>query len=353
MRTAAAGIDITTPNHGTTNSRLTARRSEAMLADPNSGHHGCQTTSTLSAWILGLAPRSVRLVGPVTERQAGFADEGELPRTSAAHLSAPHALCVEYRRAMADFLNQALALMNNAIGPEVGYEGVDAGTAARMEQDPFLAIRLPARLLMQKARLHVFAVLTANRNSNLHSLAVQMRPALECAGQLVLVFHNLFTAMRPDPNAIAQYLNADYYQTMQRLTRGKLSHDYLLKAIATADVMAQRRKAKRFNESDTVKSLEGGPDWYDYLSEHFHHSNLDALRGPSHLGGVRSNSTAADHLAFAECLGYLAHQMLVMIAHATLSPCNEPGDGPVSGKGLPTPGRQTRRSSQLPRRVGT
>lgn len=276
---------------------------------------------------------SVRPVGPVTERQAGSANEGgDLPRTSHAPPSDTRALCVEYRKTMADFLNRALALLNDAIGPELGDEGVDAGTAAKMQQDPFLAIQLQARLLMKKARLHVFAVLTANRNSNLHSLTVQMRPALECAGQVVLVFHNLFTAMRRDPDAIAQYLNADYFQTMQRLTRGKLGDDYLLKAIATADPMSQRRKAKRFDESDTVKSLEGGSDWYDYLSEHFHHSKRDALRGPSHLGGVRFNSTAIDQLAFAEFLGYLAHQILVMIAHAALSPTTNPETDPFLAK---------------------
>ena len=221
---------------------------------------------------------------------------------------------------MAAFLNKSLALMNDTIGPEVGYEGVNPGTAADMERDPFLGIQLPARLLMKKARLHVIAVLTANRNSNLHSLAVQMRPALECAGQVVLVFQNLFTAMRPDPDAIAGYLRADYYQTMQRLTRGQLGHDYLLKAIASVGTIPSRRKAKRFNESDTVKSLEGGANWYSYLSDHFQHRNVDALHGTSYSGGVMSNNTVVDQLAFAEFLGYLAHQILVMISHAALSP---------------------------------
>ena len=266
-------------------------------------------------------PDSVRSVGQVSERQTGSADERGAPsRTTPASEINPHALCVRYRTAMATFLNRALALVNDAIGPEVGYDGVNLGTAAEMERDPFLAIQLPARLLMKKAPLHVIAVLNANRNSNLRSLAVQMGPALECAGQVVLVFHNLFTSMRPDPDAIARYLNADYYQTMQRLTRGRLGHDYLLKAISSADPMAPRRKAKRFSESDTVKSLEGGSDWYSYLSDHFQHRNVEALQGPSYSGGVESNSTAVDQLAFAEFLGYLAHQILVMTSHAALTP---------------------------------
>ena len=227
---------------------------------------------------------------------------------------------MQYRSAMAEVLTKSLSLMAEAIGTDTGEEEFTPGRAADIERDPFVAIQLQARLLVKKARLHVIAALSANRNSNLHSLSVQMRPALECAGQVVLVFHNLFTAMRPDPDAIGRYLNADFYQTMQRLTQGQLGHDYLLKEIASADPAAPRRKAKRFNESDTVKSLEGGPDWYSFLSDRFHHRNVDALEGPSCLGGVMSNNTTVDQLAFAESLGYFAHQILVMVSHAALSP---------------------------------
>ena len=62
--------------------------------------------------------------------------------------------------------------------------------------------------------------------------------------------------------------------------------------------------------------------WYDYLSR-FHHPTLDTLRGPSFLGGVSSNNTRQDQLAFAALLDYLAHQMLVMVSHAALSPTTD------------------------------
>ena len=158
---------------------------------------------------------------------------------------------------------------------------------------------------------------SANRNSNLHSLAVQMRPALECAGQVVSVFHNLIIASDPEP--VHQYLNADYLQTMQRHTQGQLDRDNLLESIAKADPLGSRRSPKHLYESDKVKNLEDGPAWYDYLSR-FNHPKVDTLRGPSFLGGVRSNNTSTDELAFAALLDYLAHQMLVMVAHAALSP---------------------------------
>ena len=139
----------------------------------------------------------------------------------------------KYRGAMAGFLKSSLAFMGHTAGPQTGHPGLDADTKAELDRDSFHVFRLHAILLVRKARLHVIAVLIANRNSNLHSLAVQMRPALECVGQVVSVFHNLFIAS--DPDLVHQYLNADYLQTMQRQTKGHFGRDYLLESIAKAD----------------------------------------------------------------------------------------------------------------------
>ena len=291
---------------------------------------------------LGFEPRVAQEVAEVAQdirrrltdmRNSLCAGDSAVPRIGQDAQMNAGEVCAEYRRVMADFLARSLALMNDAIGLDLGYEGGDKVTTAEWERDPFLVLRLHARLLMKKARLHVVAVLAANRSSNHHSLAVQMRPALECAGQVVLVFHNLFTALRPDPDSVARYINSDYYQTMQCLTKGKLGHDQLLKQIAVVDPMAPHRKGKKsFSESDTVKSLEGGPEWYANLSEYFQHSELEALRGRSFSGGVTSNSTVYDELAFAVFLEYIAHQMLVMIAHGVLSPATNLETDPFLGK---------------------
>ena len=225
-----------------------------------------------------------------------------------------------YRAAMAGFLESSLVFMGHTSGPQAGHPGLDADTRAELERDPFHVFRLGAVLLVRKARFHVIAVLAANRDSNLHSLAVQMRPALECAGQVVSIFHGLFIAS--DPDSVGKYLNADYLQTMQRHTKGQLGRDYLLESIAKVDSLGVHRKPRRLHESDKVQSLEGGLASYDYLSR-FHHPKLDTLRGPSFLGGVSSNNTRLDQLAFASLLDYLAHQMLVMVAHAALSPTTD------------------------------
>ncbi|MCY4660925.1 MAG: hypothetical protein OXF93_14085 [Acidobacteria bacterium] len=199
----------------------------------------------------------------MTQRQQDFADA-----------------LTTYRAAMAGFLKSSLALMAHTAGPQTAHTGLDAATRAELERDPFHVFRLHAALLVRKARLHVIAVLHANRNSNLHSLAVQMRPALECAGQVVLKFHRLFIAS--DPDSVGGYLNADYLQTMQRHTKGQLGRDYLLESIAKVDPLGVHRRPQRLSESAKVQSLEGGPSWYDYLSR-FHHPTLDTLRGPSFL----------------------------------------------------------------------
>ena len=247
---------------------------------------------------------------------------------SESHRLSPK-LVSEYRSAMAGFLKSTLPLMRRATGSQTDHSRLDENTIAEYERDPFRVFQVQAAVLMRNARLHVFAVLVANRDSNLHSLAVQMRPALECAGQVVSVFHNLL--IERDSNAIGQYINADYFQTMQRLSSGQIDRGYLLEAIAKADPEGSRRKPKRLLQSAKVRSLEGGPGMYGYLSL-FHHPTLDTLRGPSCTGGVRSNNTLPDQLAFAIMLDYLAHQMLVMIAYAALSPTTDLSTDPFIAK---------------------
>ena len=65
-----------------------------------------------------------------------------------------------------------------------------------LEEDPLGVLRVTTHLLTKKARFHAMAVRSANEAGNIHSLAVQMRPALECAGQMVTIFGNLFGPSR-------------------------------------------------------------------------------------------------------------------------------------------------------------
>ena len=55
-------------------------------------------------------------------------------------------------------------------------DGDEASVRAVLEDDPTATFRMMCALLLRKAKIHMVAVLRANENSNVHSLAVQMRP---------------------------------------------------------------------------------------------------------------------------------------------------------------------------------
>ena len=132
------------------------------------------------------------------------------------------------------------------------------------------------------------AMLRANENNNVHSLAVQMRPVLECAGQVLLVFHNLM--IEQDVSRVLSYMNEDYRDTMIRLTKSEESHKQLLSDISELNAVSKMKAGKggSLRQSEKVAALEGGKSWYDYLSERFCHGKAN-WRGYSWQGGVSPN----------------------------------------------------------------
>ncbi|MXZ28673.1 MAG: hypothetical protein F4Y72_10285 [Gammaproteobacteria bacterium] len=190
------------------------------------------------------------------------------------------------------------------------------------EEDPTLYFETTTVLLLKKACLHITAALRANQTSNMHSLAAQMRPALECAGQVVSTMKDLFDQSSKGKSAVLRRANADYYHTMTRLARGQIDPRELLADIAriqAANDDTDRTKG-RFDVRETVKDLEFGGEWYDHLSRCFYHSDLAALKTYSYYGGVRSNNSVNDQIAFATLLDYLTNQVLVMILNAAMCP---------------------------------
>ena len=176
-------------------------------------------------------------------------------------------------------------------------------------------------LLLRKARLHAIAVLRANKTDNVHSLAVQMRPVLECAGQIVLIFHNLIIAPESGESVVRGYMNADYYRTTMALTKGDIGHEQLLREISAASGMTEKqvRRGRKLRHVDKVVRLEGGEGWYRYLSERFCHGAAD-WRGDSWQGGVSSMNTVRDEFTCAGLMDYLVNQVAVMNAYAALCP---------------------------------
>lgn len=201
--------------------------------------------------------------------------------------------------------------------------------------DPVASLRITGALLLRKARIHIVAVLRANETNNLHSLAVQMRPVLECAGQVVFAFRNTIIApnlLMSRENAAAMFgnrLNADFYQTFLRRTKGQISPQKLqemgmqAQAAAAASLGAskpKRQKSWSLNQADKVEILPGGRKWYRYLSEHFSHGRVADWRGFSWRGGVVSIDKVEDEFAFLGLMSYLVEQVAHMNAAIALCP---------------------------------
>ena len=173
---------------------------------------------------------------------------------------------------MAKLLTKVLK-MTRKLERRLGVSGEwqEATAQIDFDADPTAVFRIEGALLLRKARIHTVAVLRANETSNLHSLAVQMRPVLECAGQLVFRFRTLFIApdvLMSKEKAVATFgtrTNADFYQTFRRVTKGRSSSKEL-RDMATRTAAAEafgaakpkRQKTWRLNHADKVESLAGG-----------------------------------------------------------------------------------------------
>ena len=237
---------------------------------------------------------------------------------------------VRYRVTEAKLLTK-LSSVTHQLEAKLGGGGDQTPTLDEidLDADPSAPFRIENALLLRKAWIHVVAVLKANEFSNLHSLAVQMRPALECAGQVVFIVHNTMIAprleMTPERafSIVSDRHCVDYYRTVISATKDQAKHKEILDELSSATEKVtgkkppRRKGRKSFTHEDKVKPLGGGPSWYNHLSEYFCHGRAD-WRGESWLGGVGSNNSALDELAFAGFMHYLAEQAAVMNAYAAL-----------------------------------
>lgn len=228
-------------------------------------------------------------------------------------------------RAISDYRIGMASLLNTQVGEVEQIKrrfgiivGDDASERKALEDVPLGVFRLHSALLLHKAQIHMVAVLDANESDNLHSLAVQMRPILECAGQVVLVVHNLLVDQR-DARKVLDYMDADYYRTLIGATKGQATHEQLLARISAIrkEFNEQEPRFRSFRQEDKVASLHGGKAWYSYLSEYFCHGRAE-WRGSLWRGGVRSTNTTLDQFTFAGFMDYLVNQVAVMNAYAAL-----------------------------------
>ena len=169
-----------------------------------------------------------------------------------------------------------------------------------------------------------------------------MRPVLECAGQVVFFFYTTIIApdlvMPPETamEAFGNRLNADFYQTFRRTTRGQINPEKLremateARAAAAASFGAatpNRQNSWSLRQADKMTTLPRGQEWYSYLSEHFSHATAADWRGLSSRGGVMSMDMVQDQFAFLGFMDYLVDQVARMNAAAALCPvAGEAGD---------------------------
>ncbi len=202
---------------------------------------------------------------------------------------------------------------------DVAVNGDTASLQAVLEKDRAGTYRVYCALLLHKAGLHMVAMLRANERGNMHSLAVQLRPVLECAGQVVHIFHNLMIEPKKEVGirAVLEYANADFYDTTIRQTKGDMDHEQLLKTIAEAATVwgTNVRAFRRLTQTNKVARLRGGEAWYRHLSERFCHGKSD-WSGASWQGGVGPR----DDFAFAGFMDYLVEQAAIMNLYASLCP---------------------------------
>ena len=230
-----------------------------------------------------------------------------------------------YRTSMASLLAKLVeAVSETERWLDVDVEKVEASSLAVPGDDPSLPFRMMCTVLLRKAKIHMVAMLRANENGNVHSLAVQMRPVLECAGQVVLIFHNWLIEPERAVSVVISYINADYYGTFIRLMEGDGRHEQLLTHISEASGMSKEElgKGRSLKQADKVAPLDGGKNWYDYVSERFCHGRAD-WRGHSWQGAVNSINTVQDEFTIAGMMDYLVNQVAVMNAYAALCPVTE------------------------------
>ena len=223
---------------------------------------------------------------------------------------------IDYRKSMAGYLRNSHQMIEQVLSSADFVEGFPHIFGRPTHDDPEVFVRNSCGLLLRKAQLHVAAALMANKTNNVHSLAVHMRVVLECAAQVVATAN---AAYEGTPKAVARSVNRverDFQDAMANLSRGQITPAEIQNMIASARPGTGgtgSKPPKRVTLADKLAALPHGVSWYDHLSERFCRDNPSALKAPSFRGGVLYINPAADDLAFASFLDYLAEQVITML----------------------------------------
>ena len=211
----------------------------------------------------------------------------------------------DVRTALIDHFEEAQRLLQRTLA-EVDYGEFWAGDFqdASDEAPERFALFIHG-LCLQKAGIHIAAVLRANEQNNVHTLGVHARILIECAAELSLVGH---AAVEGTPEMLNRVLNLqelDSHQLLRRITMGQISRQELEASTTRAREgigLFDGRQPKKRTIADRVSILTQGKVWYDYLSRGFCDSSVDSLRKPPGLGGILPAPERQFDLAFAVIL---------------------------------------------------
>lgn len=237
-----------------------------------------------------------------------------------------------YRAGIAALLAKSVAMtrdIERLFGVAGGWK--EATAQIDLDANPTDGLRIECAVLLRKARLHAVAAQHANDSGNLHSLAVQMRPVLECAGQVVFIVHNsTIVGGERGLNSILDYEDANAFRYIIGATGGNIGRREFREMILSADskaaalvgapkIRTAKPKRRSSRQADKVAMLANGKSWYDQLSGQFCHGRTE-VKGPSWQGGLVSMNTIEDEVTFAVMMDYLVHQVIVMNAYAARCP---------------------------------
>jgi len=243
------------------------------------------------------------------------------------HAGLPGGSVEAYHDLMLNFIQEALKLVADTFSrPEFDKMHPDYRRKLLRLQDlnEDDIVRQELVLMMYKARLHTVAVLLADSQQNIHSMAVQFRVVLECAANVVS-FANM--AAHGTRREYKRHVNMREYEVWSATTKlaGSFDHraefrEVLLKARMEVGDPAQT-DPKRTTISDKMSQLVLGREWYAYLSKRFCEGDASVLSQPPLYGGVVSINSETLQFVRALFLDYLAYYLILMATGAGLLLC--------------------------------
>ncbi|MDE2828418.1 MAG: hypothetical protein OXL40_14145 [Bacteroidota bacterium] len=229
-----------------------------------------------------------------------------------------------YHDLMLNFIRESLKLIADTFSrPEFDKMQPDYRRKLLLPQDLSVEdfVRQELVLMMYKARLHTGAVLAADSQQNIHSIAVQFRVVLECAANVVS-FANM--AAHGTPSEYKRQVNMREYEAWSAMTKLTGSTDLtaeMREALMEARMEVRypsQKDPKRTTISDKMSQLVLGREWYAHLSERFCEGDESTVSQAPLYGGVVSKDSESLQFVRALFLDHLAHYLILMATGAGL-----------------------------------